>query len=275
MADIDDVTSQFAAMASSACFPNGENAASVTGGKSDIFVAQGWPKQAELPRQIAAGVTNISVISIAGGKSDCFQTLDKAYVIRPAVHGMSASTVLSGLTAIVTIAGAPGQGEFLTIVAAGEAYSRGGATVAEILAALNADIAGSSISGSSITVPTNRVTVHVGASATMGIVTHRQRAMINITVWAPSPQARSNISAAIDVALKASNRIVMPDTTQATYSFSHLHQTDVDETKSIYRRDLVFAVEYATLETFEAYEVTSVGVTIDNTLGVTFEKTTG
>lgn len=255
-------------MAAAACYPNGPTAPSVTGQVNDIFVAQGWPKMQALDQQIDKGMTNVSIVSIGGGTANCFQILDESHVIVPAIHGMSATLTLSASAGTVTIAGAPGPGEYLTIIADGKhAYSRVGYTLADVLAALlsdaSTDYGGVTTTSNSITLPTTRIAAHIGSPATMGKVTHRQKEMMNVTVWAPSPQARNAVAAAIDVALKATNRLIMPDTSQAILTFSHTHQTDGDETKSIYRRDLVFAVEYATLETFQAFEVTSFNPTYD------------
>lgn len=269
MADIGDVTATLAAMAAAAVYPNGLTDNSVAGGLGDIKVFEGWPVPDALDADLAAGRTNVSVFPMGGGTGNCFQVLNEAYVVVPAIHGMSATIGRSGITGTVTIAGAPGQGEYLTIVADGKhAYSRSGATLALILAALQtdalADYSPVTVTSNTISLPTTRIVAHIGAPATMGRVTHRQKDFVNITTWAPTPALRNTIASAIDVALKKVNRLRLPDTSQAILTFSHPLQRDEGETKSIYRRDLVYAVEYATLEMFLGWEVTSVNPTYDD-----------
>lgn len=269
MADIGEVAATLAAMAAAAVYPSGPTDYSVAGGFEDIKVSEGWPQPDVLDADIAAGRTNVSVFPMGGGTGNCFQILDKPYVVIPAIHGMSATIGLSGITGTVTITGAPGPGEYLTIVADGKhAYSRVGATLAVILAALqtdaSADYSGVTVTSNSISLPTTRIVAHIGAPATMGRVTHRQKDFVNITTWAPTPALRNTVASAIDVALKRVNRLRLPDSSQAILTFSHPIQDDKNETKSIYWRGLVFSVEYATLEMFLGFEVTSINPTYDD-----------
>ena len=264
MADLGDVTALIASMANTACYPNGVTSPTVTGGTKDIKVNEGWPVPEVLDPMIAAGQTAVSIFPMRLSAPAVFQVLDEVYTITPAVHGMS--DTLSG--GQVTVSGTPGVTEYLTIVADGlYSYSRVGASVSAILAAIAADAAanyaGVAVSGNSITFPTSRLIVHIGAAATLGKATHRQRQAVMITVWAPTPAIRNTVAAAIDVAMKAVNRLTFPDTSQGVISAAYSEQRDERQVASIYRRDLVFNVDYATLQQFQGWEVTSVNPTID------------
>lgn len=269
MADLADVTATLAAMAAAAVYPNGPTAASLAGGLEDVAVFAGWPIPAKLDAAIKAGRANVSIFPTGGGTGNTFQVLDEVYVIAPASHGMKASISLSASSATITVAGAPGLGEYLTIVADGRhAYSRVGGNLGAILSALQtdaaADYSGVAITGSSITLPTTRVVARIGAPAILGKATHRQKDFFTITTWAPTPQLRDALAAAIDSAFKATNRLTMPDTSQAILVFARSQQRDERETTSIYRRDLVYSVEYATLQTFQGWEITSANVSYDD-----------
>ena len=96
----------------------------------------------------------------------------------------------------------------------------------------------------------------------MGQAIHRQRQSIMITIWAPDPARRTSIASLIDVEMKKNYRFTLPDTSQATMTYEKTNQIDDHQTVSVYRRDLIYAVEYATIETFTAYEVTAVLSTI-------------
>ncbi len=271
MADIGDVTALLASMANAACYPNGAASPTVTGGTSDIVVNEGWPVPEYLDRDLAAGKTNVTVFPLRLSASIVFQTLDEVYVVAPAVHGLAA-TISGGM---ITVTGTPGASEYLTIVADGRhSYSRGGASVAAILASIAADAVADypsvSVVGSTITFPTIRLVARIGAAATLARVTHRQRQAVMISVWAPTPQLRNTVAAAVDVALKARNRLTFPDTSQGLLVAAYNEQHDDHQRASIYRRDLVFTVDYATLEQFPGWEVTSVNPTIDAGAGSTF-----
>ncbi|MCC3246681.1 hypothetical protein LG047_15375 [Methylocystis sp. WRRC1] len=272
MADLSDVTAAILDLAVAAVYPNGTGQPSVSSTPVRLF--EGWPiaDQLDLDLQgkqldasgavVSNGVGPIANVSVfpMQGTSQTFQILDKPYQIVPPAYGLT-SSVASG---VMTITGTPTQGEFVTIVVDGRyGYSRGGATAAEICAALLADVQvdfpSASASGNTLTIPgVESIEVRHGAPATMGQVTHRQRHTIIVTVWAPSNDLRKALGAAIDQKIKANLRLTLPDTSQAICVYDRTIQTDNFETMQVYRRDLYYAVEYATLETWTAHVVTLV-----------------
>ena len=94
----------------------------------------------------------------------------------------------------------------------------------------------------------------------MGRATHRQRQMVMVTTWAPNDAIRRQIAAAIDVALKETITAFMPDTSMAKFCYSRTDQTDEQQLQTIYRRDLIYDCEYATLTTFPGWTVTTVEI---------------
>ena len=260
MADLADVSNLLATMALNAVFPSGTSSASATG--SNVVVGRGWPLPGSLEPLLANGGANVSIFPPPGASERVFQILDEDYIIVPAVHGMTASVVMGGTGATATLSGTPGMGEYASIVADGRwVYSHTGASVSAILASIKSDAAanysGVSVSGNSISFPTDRIVCRIGAPATIGHVTHRQKQQFMVTVWAPNPAQRDTLAQAIDVSFKSVNRLTMPDTSQAVLVYSHTNEIDERSKANIYRRDLVYTVEYATLETYTAWEVTS------------------
>lgn len=264
-------------MAATAVYPSGSGQPSVTGRPVTIF--EGWPLQQSLDAAIAAGQSMVSVFPTrANGSGATFQVQNEDYLIVPPVHGMTITSIASGA---VSVMGAPSAGEYLTIIADGRhAYSRSGADLPTILNLIAADavatypsvsvfaIGGPDLplwqnaTGGGIQFPTDRLKAHLGAPATKGRATHRQRAGVMVTVWAPNNADRNTLAKAIDVALKQVNRLTFPDTSQGLLVAQSFVQEDRLEPASIYRRDLVFSVEYATLEEYQAFEVTSFTLTI-------------
>lgn len=272
MADISDVTRLLVNLAASAVYPGGASQPSISGHPVRLY--QGWPDPARLDADLVgkeidgAGVlrdsslgpiANVSVFPMLGQSPISSQVLEPDFVIIPAVHGVSAS--ITGQT--VTLSGTPGVKEFVSIIADGRrCYSRTGTSLAEISAQLLADAQvdypGAVGTGSTLTIPAASLVARIGANATMGRLLHRQKQQIMTTIWAASPAERTTLGAAIDLKFKQNLRITFPDTSQAILTFDRVNEIDDHQTKALYRRDLIYAVEYATVETFDAYEVTSV-----------------
>lgn len=257
MADISDCSALLVNMATAALYPNGTGQDSAIGAAAYIY--PGWPNSTKLDADLRAGAVHVSVFPLQGSTAKAPLTLDNPQVVVPAVHGLTASVVNQS----VTITGAPGPGEFVTIVADNKHfYSAPGASASAVLSALltaaQVDYPTASLSGSTLTIPAHNLVARIGATATMANVIHRQKQAFNITVWAPSDAIRSSCASVVDVALKKVNTVTFPDTSQGILTFDRTLITDLMERALCYRRDLVFNLEYATLDTFQAVEVTTV-----------------
>ena len=262
MADLGDVTAFLANMVWSAVFPSGANQPNVAGATVKVF--EGWPIPATLDTDIAAGAAQISIFPLKSAGASIEQFINnEQYTIKAPTPGMTA--VVSNTS--VTLTGTPVTGEYASItVNKQNTYSASGPTVSAILAGIASQAGGMvSVSGNTITFPnTNLLTCQIGAPGVAGFVTHRQRQPIQITVWAPNPPMRNVLASAVGNALRQSVRITFPDTSQGLLVFSHETQTDEQERASIYRRDMIFNVDYATLETYAVNEITSFGATFDD-----------
>jgi hypothetical protein len=267
MADISDVCTHIASrIVAPAVYPNGQTQPAIIA--LPVRVMEGWPLGDQIDRDLAATpkVVNVSVFPVNVGAAAVSQVTEEPQVITPAVHGLS--FVVSGVSVAVT--GTPSAGEYLSLIVDGKyAYSRVGTTVSSILAALLADVQvnypSATVAGNVITITgASSVVARSGAPATMGQVLHRQKADVMVTVWAPDPVTRSTLSAAIDVSVKQNLVITLPDTSQAIVTYARTMVSDAEQARGIYRRDIVFEVQYATLDTFIAYEVTSVPLTTDS-----------
>lgn len=262
MADISDVLDAVATIVETACYPNGTTKPSVT--TNQITIGQGWPLPTDLDAAFKAVPPEayVSVFPTAGASSVEQVTADPVVIV-PAVHGMSASIDSTGRVATVT--GTPGVGEYLTLVINnGKSYSYAAvqgdtlSTVCQQVATLAAvDYPGTAAVGGVITVAAPYVEVRIGAPGTMGEIIHRQKNLIMVTVWAPTPADRTTISAAVDIALKNNLRITLPDTSAALLSFNTTHFIDDGENAGEYRRDMVYVADFLTINQFTAYEVTS------------------
>ncbi|NPU23941.1 hypothetical protein [Bradyrhizobium denitrificans] len=279
MADLSDVTAYLATTAANAVYPSGSGQPSIIA-PLDCRIFEGWPNPDQLDRDMqgltkdnpplprAKGpVPNVSVFPMQGTGVTLYQILDKTYEIRAAQ--VATTFALNGST--ITVSGQVAVGEFLTLVIDDMVVcSQSGATTAAMLAALAAEAQGKGYPGasstaSSLTVPfTHSLLVRQGGKGLLGKVSHRQRHSIMVTVWAPTPDLRNKLAKAIDVGLKARNRVSMPDSSQATIVYNRTNTNDEEQSAGIYRRDLIFDVEYATVETFDGFTITSAQIAIAN-----------
>lgn len=280
MADVDDITKYFAeTLVTPACYPNGLSQPSITG--LPIRVMEGWPNGDQLDLDVAGkmlvnGVatpnglgpaTNISIFPINMGNSTQRQQIEDPQVVVPAVHGLTISIAGS----VITASGTPSTGEYLTVIVNGnKIYSRVGATLSIIMAALLTDIVAdfpdATGTSTTLTLPTaHSLDAKSGAPVTMGQVLYRQAVEIMVTIWAPDHATRKIVSEAVDVQIKSNLTIQLPDTSQAIMTFARSMISDADQSRSLYRRDLIYVCAYSTIETFTAYEVTGVlQTTTDN-----------
>jgi hypothetical protein len=106
------------------------------------------------------------------------------------------------------------------------------------------------------------ISLRQGSPGTLGKVTHRQLHEIMLTTWAPNHSARTAIAAAIDVALKEKITVMLSDTSGARICYSRTNVTDEQATITLYRRDLIYHVEYATLQQFPGYVITTTSLSV-------------
>jgi hypothetical protein len=279
MADISDITAYLAATAAGAVYPNGSSNPSVAG--IDVRIFEGWPIADQIDNDLtgfmlnAAGVkvarpngvcANVSVFPMLGAGKPVYQILDETYVIR----APQVTTTVAVAGQVITVTGTLAAKEFLTVVLDDAVVlSRGGANVAAMLTQLAADAVAAgyaaTATATTLTIPFKyEMTVRQGGEGILGKVIHRQSQSVMITVWAPTQATRAALAKAIDVAVKKNIRVTMPDTSQAIVVFSRTNVIDDDQAKGLYRRDLIFDVDYATVEQFAGTEITSTKVSIAN-----------
>ena len=288
MADISDISATLLALAGAALYPvppaaDDGYALSVVG--LPVRLYEGWPLPALLDADLKgldadgnvlkAGETGNAIpvmhVTVYPGPTQAAsasvaQIFEPPVVVVPAVHGLTA--VVSDDQTRLTLTGTPSDSEYVTVVVDNRAiYSRVGVTATAILDALLADVLAdfpsATLSGSTLIIPgAHEMVVKLGAKARMSQILHRQRQRVVIIIWAPDNAARNAAATAIDVALKQNLRLTLPDASQAILTYDSTFVTDHWETVGVYRRDLTFSAEFATTETFDAYEVTAVGAVV-------------
>ena len=74
----------------------------------------------------------------------------------------------------------------------------------------------------------------------------RQAQDFRVVCWCPTPVVRDQVASIVDTALAAANFLNMPDGTGARLRFAGTTVFDQAQNALLYRRDLIYSVEYAT-----------------------------
>jgi len=246
MADLSDVETALVALISAAIYPNGADAAPTNGTLSRIY--RGWPEAAALDRDLAAGYVNVSVFPEVGGRNTT-RYLDE-WLPLPSPGPLLTATVVANT---VTFGGNAVPGQLAGILADSTTCVHATvpgdtpALVASDLAALLRQDRIVLLSGTTIVIPgVSRLLARVVATQPAMLQTRRQEQSFRITCWCPDPASRDSSASLIDSALAQVNFISLADGSVGRLRYRSGSVSDQAEDASLYRRDLVYQVEYPT-----------------------------
>ena len=249
MADISDVEQAVTDAVTSILYPQGPGHASIVGLLCRVY--RGWPNSATLNADLIAGAVNVTVVT----DNDTGQTTTR-YLLdwrtTRSLPGVSASA--SGQS--IYISGNPAAGDIIGALIDGTPYAyriQTGDSPVSVAANLDRLIqAGriTSLSGSTIIVPgAGSVKVRVGCDQSTSCESRRQEKDLRVVCWCPSPQGRDSVAASIDAAMNQISFLPLPDGTTARTNYKKTSSYDHAQNALLYRRDLVYCVEYPTLAT--------------------------
>lgn len=294
MADISDVCEVLVDLVAGIVYPNGTGQPPALGcPPTKIF--QGWPLPDKLEIDIAACSANINVyprpeehnttryqrkwstsayaapaltLSVSGA---ALGSQDMVILSTESGQWLQTEVLAAPVITVGGTVGSPMSPQNLCVVVNGQPYVYGAqvsdtpTSIATALAALIvAGVAGTTSSGPVITLPTSAIVqaVRVGGSGTMFEEVARQERLIQIGIWSPTPAFRDALAKAIDPVLKATDFLTFADGSSGRLRYKSSPMTDGLEKEQIYRRDLMYTVEYATLLVTPATEVVAVEVDI-------------
>ncbi len=257
MADVTDIANALAGMAAAAVYPNGTGAPSVAGVGVKVF--PGWPSRKQLDDDLKAGRVNVSVFPMPTERNVTRYDRDMRTF---ATRQRTLALTLSGDGRTVTIGGTVTTPHIVGLVVDGKSYVyavQTGDTLASIATALatliSPDVAVSS-AGPAITF--DRVRAIAPALAVTGTLyreLRRGEKQIMLTVWAPSPAARSAVGKPIANLMAEADWLQLPDTIPARIRVARIADDDREQEARIYRRDIVLEIEWAMVELIDATEV--------------------
>ena len=253
MADLNDVCNALVTLATQTIYPNGTSQISAIAGAVSCKIYQGWPLPQQLDTDLQNNLVNVSIYPL-GTESNTTRYLkdwQQLSVNAPTITATIAAQTIT-LTGLVTspqnVMALVDNKTFIYPVQASDTLI----SIATALAALIAvQVAGTTSLGAVITIPAGKklLTARTGANGTNIREIKRQERAFQITIWANSPDVRTSAASLLDIAYGDVERIVLADQSVAKLTYKGSPINDSNEKSRIYRRDLIYTVEFATTQT--------------------------
>lgn len=247
MPDQSEVETTLAQAIETALYPAGPSAPSILNRIIRIF--RGWPNQSALDADLAAGRLNVSVFPDPLHQRNTTRYPAEYQIAAPVIPTLTATTTPN--TATFAGTADPGQLVGLLVDNIAAVHRTQPRDTPELVAAiLAADLAPYRfilVSGATLTIPSaHQLIARIVADQPARMEIRRQRQLFRLTVWCPDPPTRDACASAIDAALAAITFLNFTDGTYGNLRFHSSTVFDQHQDAALYRRDLVYAVEYAT-----------------------------
>src|ERR1700712_2603299 len=250
MADLSDVEQAVVNAITSILYPAGSSQFSIIGAICRVY--RGWPNSATLNTDLSTGTVNVTVVT----DNDSGRTTTR-YL--PEWHTtLSQPGVAASATAqTITISGNPALGDVVGLLIDQAAYAyrlQAGDTpdlvASNVIQLIQANRPAAS-HGPTITVPgAESIEVRVVCDAVTSFESRRQEKDLRIICWCPAPLVRDAAAAAIDLAMDQVSFLILPDNTRARVVYKNTSSYDQAQNALLYRRDLVYTIEYPTVTIF-------------------------
>ncbi len=249
MADISGVEQAIADAVTCILYPGGTSQSSIVGALCRVY--RGWPNSATLNADLGSGAVNVTV----GADNASGRTTTRylpSWNNAPVQPGATATT--SGQA--IAIGGDPVTGDVVGAIIDGTPYAYrvqlgdSPDIVASNLEQLIQANRMASVHGANITVPgAASISVRVVCDGVASFESRRQEKDLRIVCWCSTPPLRDAVAAAIDTAFDQMDFLLLPDATQARIMYHNTAGYDQSQNALLYRRDLIYTVEYPTVTT--------------------------
>ena len=245
MPDRANVEQALAALISTIVYPSGVDVAGLI--ETGCRIYRGWPVPRLLEEELAQGVVHVSVQPVGGTTRDRTRYGSDW-------QGFSPAATLSGVVNgdVVTFSGTGGPGHVAGVRVDGHAYSyrmRSGDSTALVAAALaeqvRADRPAVAVGSDLYVVAGLGLLVRVVTDGVGGRELRRQSAVFRITFWCPDPATRDLVVAAVDSSM-AGALFIDVGGWACRLQLSGESSTDEGSAGGVWRRDLLYSVEYPT-----------------------------
>ncbi|MDR3656879.1 MAG: hypothetical protein P4L48_14815 [Mycobacterium sp.] len=247
MADQSDVENALVSTITEVLYPDGSSSAGVLAQTVKIF--RGWPNTAQLRIDLAAGTLNVTVFPKAGTSRNTTRWAEG--LISTGIATPSLTVNVTGASA--TFAGSAATGQQAGLLADSLAVVHRTVTgdTPELVAAALAELIRTQriaiVNGATVTVP--GVGLLLGRTVADQPVlcwTRSQLQQFRISCWCPDPTSRDSVASTIDNALSSVNFIALRDGSSGRLRYVATTEFDQSQDAALYRRDLVYSVDYLT-----------------------------
>ena len=246
MADISDIEQIFVDKIASAFYPGGASQASLVGSSCRIY--RGWPNAATLNSDLTSGTVNITVL--ADNESGRNTT---RYLPEWQVNATVPGTSICATDQSIVVGGTPAVGDVVGALVDKVAYTyrvRAGDKAVQVAAGLFQAIQTSRMASLNYTTifiyDAPVITTRVASDASVALETRRQEKDVRVTCWCSSPLIRDSAATAVDQCLNENSFLIAPDETGVRVFYKNTCSYDQAQNALLYRRDLVYTVEYST-----------------------------
>lgn len=251
MADLSDVEQAVADTVVSILYPAGSSQSSVVGALCRVY--RGWPNSATLNADLSVGAVNVTVVS----DNDSGRTTTR-YLPEWQITSSQPGVAASAIGQTITISGSPAIGDVIGALIDGAAYAyriQAGDTPDLVASNLNQLIQANLpavVQMSTITIAgSGSIVVRVVCDNAASFESRRQEKDLRIICWCPTPVIRDAVVAVIDSALDQASFLLLPDDSSARIVYKNTASYDQAQNALLYRRDLIYTAEYATITTIE------------------------
>ncbi len=248
MADQSDVATALVSAITTILYPNG--AASVGLLAQTVKIYRGWPNTASLRTDLAANSLNVTVFPIADTARNTTRWADGLVPTSSVTPPLTVS--VSGTSAIFGGSADAGQLAGLLVDSMAVVHRTVAADTPELVAATLGQLIRTKrialVSGATVTVP--------GAGLLLGRVvadqpvlrwTRSQQQQFRISCWCPDPASRDSVASVIDTALSPHSFLAFNDGSTGRLRYVGTTEFDQSQDAALYRRDLVYSVDYLTI----------------------------
>jgi hypothetical protein len=268
MADLSEVRDQLVQLVTNVVFPNGTDAPSIIG--TPVIVYPGWPDPTTLQDDItkinngdADGRVHVTVYPRRKEKATT-----RYRATAQTIDSVPAQLVLTHSGNVLTVSGAVHPSDNLAVQAGPQVFTyqvKEGDALQDIANVIAGFVPGAQASGLVVAYPDTVGIEHVatGGHGRQLLELRRQRREIQITVWCADDASRSRLAAPIDVALASTRFLSFSDGTGGRLVYRKSPERDERTPVKIYRRDLIYWVEYATTQVIPTTQIVAASAVFD------------
>jgi len=232
-------------------YPDGPSQSSIIGALCRVY--RGWPNSATLNADLSAGVVNVTVVTDndSGRTTTRYLPEWQTILTQPGITASASDQT-------ITVAGTPAVGDVIGALVDGAAYAyriQTGDTKYLVAANLSQLIQSNRLAtaeGFAVFVPgAASIEVRTVCDNATAFESRRQEKDLRIICWCPTPPVRDSIVTAIDGAIDETSFLVLPDDTKARVVYRNTSSYDQAQNALLYRRDLIYMIEYPTVTIFQ------------------------